>query len=89
MVQQGGAMAVRFRNLPVQIAFLVADHYHRGDKPLYYTNCHNNVPKKGWWHTCCNKKAFRNQNVFLTTTISIRTIYQMGIILQEILINIL
>ena len=27
--------------------------------------------KKGWRHKCCRKKAFRNRNVFLTTTINL------------------
>ena len=35
-----------------------------------YTACQINVPKKGWRHKGCRKKAFRNRNVFLTTTIN-------------------
>ena len=38
---------------------------------IYYIACHINVPKKGWRHKCCRKKAFRNRNVFLTTTINL------------------
>jgi hypothetical protein len=40
---------------------------------LIYTACHNNVPKKGWRHKCCSKKTFCNRNVFLTTTIMLKS----------------
>jgi hypothetical protein len=36
---------------------------------IFYTACHNNVPKKGWRHKCCRKKTSRSRYVFLTTTI--------------------